>query len=145
MEKVKKHLPLIAGALAVTVGVGAYLYMKSGKKASVKDVPSIETMLSQLEDDSWPKVRRIMDSDGSAAQQKIQLDNWIERVFKAFIKKHGPFRTNEAGVLEESEFMMIYDLIEAVSRYQLRETREKHETARSDLFKVSFAAGGSGA
>ena len=40
--------------------------------------------------------------------------------------------------------MMIYDLIEAVSRYQLKDTRERHETDRLDLFKTAFCPTGSG-
>lgn len=65
----------------------------------------------------------------------------MNRVLNVFIKKHGPFKVDENHNLIESDFVKIYDLIESVGRFQLRQLREKNEKAREGLYKSAFAAG----
>ena len=66
------------------------------------------------------------------------MDAWLDKVFSEYIKKHGPFQTNNEGLLKEEEFLEIYDTIEALGRFQLKTIRDEHAKLRIDKFNKLF-------
>jgi len=60
-------------------------------------------------------------------------------VLSKFLKEHGPFKTEDNNqVLDESEFLHLYDLIESQARFKLLGLRTANEKVRMDLFYKSF-------
>ena len=66
------------------------------------------------------------------------MDNWIKKVFSEYIKLRGAFVCNEDNLLEEKDFLNIYDTIESLSRFQLRVHREEHAKLRIEKFNKLF-------
>jgi hypothetical protein len=54
------------------------------------------------------------------------------------LEEHGPFSVDEKHLLQENEFMHIYDLIETRARFSLHVLRTKNEENRTQLFRKSF-------
>jgi len=81
---------------------------------------NIEDEKANLNATTWPKPRRIIHSDASIADQSTQLKNWVEHIFTPFLTKHGPLQTiNHTQLLQENEFMHLYDIIESQVRFKL--------------------------
>jgi hypothetical protein len=67
------------------------------------------------------------------------LDDWVEHVLNKFLKEHGPFRTEKDDqILNENDFLHLYDLIESKARFKLLNLRTENEKKRMDLFHKSF-------
>lgn len=49
----------------------------------------------------------------------------MDKIFKQFIKLHGQFKL-EAGLLNFNEFIDVYKTIEAITKIEIQEMREKH-------------------
>jgi hypothetical protein len=55
------------------------------------------------------------------------------------LRQHGPFKTeDENQVLDENEFLHLYDLIESQARFKLLSLRTANEKQRMSLFHQSF-------
>lgn len=142
MEKIKKHWQPILLTSAVGVALAAY-FLLSDKKNHSK-VQSLEYLKNLILDDAqnWPSAIRIIDSSLPLAEQKRQLDDWVESVFKEFIRQHGPIKSNSKGTLEFNDFIEIYQLIETFGRFELHEVRNNNEERRKEIFRDSFAGEG---
>lgn len=62
----------------------------------------------------------------------------MKDIFEAYVSLHGSFQTTENGLLKFDEFIEIYNLIESITKIEIRELRAKHEIERTKLFEASF-------
>lgn len=137
MDFVQKHWkPISIGSTAVALS--ALLYYYSTNSTSQKIVVDINDIRKRISKTSWPQIRRVVDPSLPRQKQQIQLQKWLDNIFKEYIRQRGSIKTNDLGHLEFTDLMELYNVIEAMGRFELQELRENNQGNRMEEFKKCF-------
>lgn len=72
----------------------------------------------------WPVPRQVITDTKPESEQRAELKKWLDEQLSQYIEDFGTFKFDKSGNLMEQDFLRIYDLIESVGRFELKELRE---------------------
>lgn len=91
---------------------------------------------------SWPMPRQAISESESVESQREKLSKWLDKSLAEYFKEYGSFKFDANKNLNEEDFLRIYDLIESVGRFELKELREENEKSRKQMFADAFGTAG---
>lgn len=87
---------------------------------------------------AWPVPREIINDNDDQQVQKKNLYDWLDKYLTKFLEQHGTFKIDAKNNLTEEDFLRIYDLIESVGRFELKQLRDSNEVSRKEMFSKAF-------